>query len=295
MRHATARTGVRSCLESTMPPAPLSPPPTRYFGGTLLAQAAADAVTVSCVRYDRGTCRSHTHDRAFLALVTAGGYRERFGARTMSLDDAGAALHPAGTTHSDEIVSDRTTFLIVEAERGFAEAARERDAGGRSRSADPSAPIAVGPAAAGRLAELHLGLCRGRRLEPLVAESLAAEAFADGNEPVRPCRGPMWVARALDFINETSERTLSLRDLAAEVGLHPVYVSRAFRAHVGVGLAEARRQARVRRAISALAQGRPIADVALDCGFADQSHLTRAVRAVSGLTPGRWRRLGRAH
>jgi len=42
--------------------------------------------------------------------------------------------------------------------------------------------------------------------------------------------------------------------------------------------------------LARVAAGNPIAQVALSCGFADQSHLTKAVRKVTGRTPGGWRR-----
>ncbi|MEO1086944.1 MAG: AraC family transcriptional regulator, partial [Acidobacteriota bacterium] len=35
---------------------------------------------------------------------------------------------------------------------------------------------------------------------------------------------------------------------------------------------------------------RPIADIAVEAGFSDQSHLTRAFKAAFGITPGAWRR-----
>jgi AraC-like DNA-binding protein len=45
-------------------------------------------------------------------------------------------------------------------------------------------------------------------------------------------------------------------------------------------------QVRVERARSALARGRSIAETALECGFADQSHLTRRFKRVLGFSPG---------
>jgi AraC-like DNA-binding protein len=37
----------------------------------------------------------------------------------------------------------------------------------------------------------------------------------------------------------------------------------------------------------------PLAEIALACGFCDQSHLTRTFRRRTGLTPGAWRRAAR--
>jgi AraC-like DNA-binding protein len=36
----------------------------------------------------------------------------------------------------------------------------------------------------------------------------------------------------------------------------------------------------------------PLASVALECGFADQSHLTRRFKGAVGVTPAAWRRTG---
>jgi AraC-like DNA-binding protein len=40
-----------------------------------------------------------------------------------------------------------------------------------------------------------------------------------------------------------------------------------------------------------IARGRPLVDVALDLGFADQAHFTRRFTATFGITPGEYRRL----
>ena len=48
----------------------------------------------------------------------------------------------------------------------------------------------------------------------------------------------------------------------------------------------------MRRAADALARSSaPLGQIALDAGFADQSHFTRAFRAAYGVTPRRWRAL----
>ena len=43
---------------------------------------------------------------------------------------------------------------------------------------------------------------------------------------------------------------------------------------------------RFERALRLLREGRALADVAYDCGFADQPHLNREFRALGGSTPG---------
>jgi AraC family transcriptional regulator len=258
----------------------------------LLRQVTTPGVTASHVAYDRRRCAPHSHRHAFVALVTAGGYSERWGTRSLALEAAGVAHHPAGLTHADDIVADGTCVFVVEAHGDLGAALNDRELG--RPAGDVSAPRAVGPEAEGRLATLLAAMRHSAEVEPLLIESLAAEAFATAAAPPRTARGPVWVRRVLEMLGDVVDRPLTLREVAAEVGLHPVYLSRAFRASTGVGLAEARRRARVSRAITLLTSGRPAADVAVECGFADQSHLCKAVRKVSNTTPALWRAVGRS-
>ncbi|GAA2082470.1 hypothetical protein GCM10009801_42240 [Streptomyces albiaxialis] len=72
---------------------------------------------------------------------------------------------------------------------------------------------------------------------------------------------------------------------AEEVGLSPVRLRALVRESVGVPLVLLRRWARLRTAVTALAQAPP-ATAAAEAGFADQPHLTRTARTLLGRTPG---------
>ena len=69
-------------------------------------------------------------------------------------------------------------------------------------------------------------------------------------------------------------------------------LARTFRSHYGTTAGTYLREVRVRRAADALARSSAtLSQIALDSGFADQSHFTRVFSAVHGLTPRRWREL----
>lgn len=83
---------------------------------------------------------------------------------------------------------------------------------------------------------------------------------------------------------------LSIVAWAAEAGLAPATVSRGFRAAFGVSPAQYRLDNQTLRALQLIATTvEPLASVAASCGFADQAHLSRAVMATSGHSPGAWR------
>jgi AraC-like DNA-binding protein len=84
---------------------------------------------------------------------------------------------------------------------------------------------------------------------------------------------------------------LTLAEIAAESGLSTSHFARAFRETVGL----APHQWLIRRRIDAATEalkdrGLSLAEVAVRCGFADQSHFTRLFSRIAGISPGAWRR-----
>jgi transcriptional regulator GlxA family with amidase domain len=82
-----------------------------------------------------------------------------------------------------------------------------------------------------------------------------------------------------------------LRDIAAACGLSVNHLSRAFRRSTGLPPHAWLIGARLEAAKTLLRQRtRALADIALACGFADQTHFTRVFTTRIGLSPGAWRR-----
>ena len=134
---------------------------------------------------------------------------------------------------------------------------------------------------------------RGDDASPLVIEGLALAMLGELSRPAvqNDCALPRWVGRARELIEARIGRPLRLTELAAELGVNPAHVSRTFRRAYGVSLSEYLLRRRVEIACAALADPEvPLAQVAYEAGFADQSHLCRSFRRVTGLTPGAWRR-----
>jgi AraC family transcriptional regulator len=102
---------------------------------------------------------------------------------------------------------------------------------------------------------------------------------------------PDAVTRALAFIDEKALAQVCVSDVARAAGISVGHLHALFRASVGrapLSFIRARRLEEARRLLEET--DLPIAEVALQCGFADQAGLTHAVRRVLGTTPGRLRR-----
>ena len=83
----------------------------------------------------------------------------------------------------------------------------------------------------------------------------------------------------------TSRGRLRVERLADEVGWSRKRLWSQFRSQVGITPKRAAQLVRFDRAAHRLAAGQSIADVALDTGYVDQSHLHRDVMAFAGVTP----------
>ena len=82
-----------------------------------------------------------------------------------------------------------------------------------------------------------------------------------------------------------------IRELARECGLSRAHFARKFRRSVGVAPHNWLIEQRIVLSKKKLRDDRlPLADVALECGFSDQSHFTRYFRRIVGVNPGAWRR-----
>ncbi len=95
------------------------------------------------------------------------------------------------------------------------------------------------------------------------------------------------VADVIDFVEAHLEEPLSLARLAGLIGLTPLGLLRAFRAHLGTTPHAYVRERRAAHARALLARTKlPIAEVALCCGFSSQAHLTSTMRQLLDCTPG---------
>jgi AraC family transcriptional regulator len=107
-------------------------------------------------------------------------------------------------------------------------------------------------------------------------------------------RPPRWLDAARAALHANPERPPGVPTLAAGAGVHPVYFARAFRRHFRCTVGEYVRRLRVLNAAELLATSdRPLAQVALAAGFADQAHFCRVFRRETGTTPNAYR-LGRS-
>jgi len=97
------------------------------------------------------------------------------------------------------------------------------------------------------------------------------------------------VRRARDYLMENYASDIGLEELAAVAGLSRAHLIRAFRKEFHITPHAFLTDIRVRIARRKLQAGEQPAEIALECGFADQAHFTRHFKARTGITPGQYR------
>ncbi len=102
----------------------------------------------------------------------------------------------------------------------------------------------------------------------------------------------LWrLKRAKDLIASRLSGNLTIAEIAADCGLTPSYFTRQFAASTGMTPHRWLLKMRVEAAKQLISEGRlSLVEVALSCGFADQSHLTRIFSREVGTPPRTWAR-----
>jgi AraC-like DNA-binding protein len=211
-------------------------------------------------RIESGLLPYHAHPSAYLAVVLAGSYEELGESGRFQVEPGDVIYHPAFGPHSDRIGRSGAIVLNLEVTR------IDEPRGWCGRLADPGRIIELAnehPAAA--LEQIWMS---SERRSSQVADwpDVLANDLAAGEDD-------------------------DLRGWAERHGLRSESVSRGFRRAYGVPPRRFRADARARRAwVEILGSRTPLAAIAFAEGFADQSHMTREVRRLTGAPPAIWRR-----
>jgi AraC family transcriptional regulator len=229
----------------------------------------------------------HTHDRACLAMMLEGSFDLAIGGRLHPCPPTAVATEPAGESHANRIGNAGARVVVIQPDPRRADLLRPF----RGVLDRPTHRHHAGIAAdAARLAR---ELDRPDDLASLAAEAAVLEILVVlGRLPLDAERAPpRWLLRARDLVHARFRDPLRIADVAREVDVHQGHLARAFRQHFRMTLGSYVRGLRLDWVAQRLIDSdESLASLALAAGFADQSHLTRAFKCHSGLTPQAYRR-----
>lgn len=264
-------------------------------GRTVIARRAG-AFTIEEIFQRPGTAFGrHHHEVSSLFVVLSGHVEERAASRTIDCGRGSCGYIPAGAEHRSTFRQDgeHAHTLNIVLERAWLERC----------GIDPTAD---GPRYSGWGANPITGLrllkeCRrqGAAASPIALEELVLDLLgwstgeAEGARAWMPYGDPLplWLRDVIEFVHESAgDSAASLTTIADAIGRNPTHICRTFRAGLGCTMSEYARMVQIERASKLLrTTDDPIAVVARDAGFSDQSHFTRAFRSHFGIAPGAYR------
>ena len=230
----------------------------------------------------------HHHELPSLSIVVSGHYEERVRGRVSEHGPGNLLFHPAFEPHSQRFRAAGASQVLITPTQADLEFLSQHLRLGE-------APYIQSDALRDLSGRLIAEMCSADTFSQMVVHGLTLEAlglFCRTSSRARTNILP-WLRELKELIDSNFGETLTLDELALRVGRHPVHLSRAFRQAYGQTIGECTRKARVRSAAHLLLSSRrPISEIATECGFCDQAHLSRAFKRVLGLTPAAYRLAG---
>ena len=219
----------------------------------------------------------HAHPLGCIAVVLNGAVDKRFARFEAGASTGTLITMPPSERHRDRFGRAGAAIVVVE-------------------SPDLNGQVSCTPDAEAAFVAMRIRreLAHPDSFTPLAVEGLALELTAIAGRSRSPRRGEKWVERARNLVRERYRECFTPAEIAAEIGVHQAHLARVFRARYGESLGEFVRRLRLQWAARELAAADvPLAALAVEAGFCDQSHFTRAFRRQYGVTPARFRAMHR--
>ena len=235
-----------------------------------------------------GTMAPHFHEESSFTIVLQGSYQERILGRSAEHWPGSMLFYPAGEEHSQQFGPQGSHKLIFRASVSCLELLT----GEKVRL--PQAPHVASTS----IRELASRVVKEMRspdsFSPMVIEGSVLELLATFG---RMSEGggrreaiPNWLKQCREMLEAHPELGVTHEALALNVGKHPVHLAKAFRKTYGETIGECQRRLRLSKAEALLRKRNvALAEIALRCGFSNQSHFSRSFKYEFGTTPSLYR------
>ena len=260
--------------------------PVTGLSGTVVKQREIPGFTLTESVYPLALRLSpHRHSHAYLSFVLSGSYREKYADRECTCSAGALRFLPADELHENHFDTTVRSLLV------------RIDSQALDRLGD-HAPVLSSPGEVSGLASSWLANRMYREflatddIAPLAMEGVLLEILAESARAIGEggAHAPIWLRRVREALEDSYLLAPSLAELAAIGGVHPVHLSREFRKHYDTTIGEFIRKRRIEHACHLLANSdEPLAEIALMCGFSDQSHFCAMFKTHTSLTPAKFR------
>lgn len=252
----------------------------QYLGQTIKSYET-DMISVKSTLHEKSESKFHAHSNSYLSILLSGLYSELTEDSQTTISPRQVLYRPAHYQHKNQFITDKTKCFNVE----FRPAWFDKHEINANKIKPQIKSIQNYPF----LLRLLIDFLQQQKID--FFEELLLQ-FISSEEMVRsPLRKP-WLGKLIRILDNEMEQNHSLSTLSERVFVHPTYMSRVFKEHIGLTIGQYQMDQKIKRATEKLFMERDsIAQIAVDCGFFDESHFIKTFKACHKITPHQFRML----
>jgi AraC-like DNA-binding protein len=252
-----------------------------YFGEVVKAKEI-NFFKLSLTRYDEFCIiDEHAHDNSYLSILTTGSYLEKSSNNTNQINPGDILFRPQIYTHQNRFNHSPATCFNIEFKTGC-------DTELDLKLKLPHQCVQYRTATVPSLYKLLLNFKSGS--DPDLTFEFIFDWLCTINQVPHIGSHLPWVELVATILEQELEVHHSLKDIAARVCVHPVYLARAFKERKGLTIGEYQLKFKLAHAASRLLNtSEPITRIAFSHGFCDDPHFIRSFNAVYGISPYQFR------
>lgn len=258
----------------------------QFYGKTSQTLTAAGFRFTEKSYPSRSRLPVHSHELSHFCFVLSGNYQEKISTRLFDREPAALVFYPPDISHAEEHFTNGRHFLI---EIDLNELDRVREYG-----AHLNEPLRLGGNSSLWLAaRMYKEFGEKDEFSAMALESISLELLVAASRQYTNTaerKPPRWLERVKEFLRENYSTPPGLNELALAAGVHPTHLARVFRQFECCTAGDYVRRVRIEKAKKEMiSTNTPLVEIALNTGFADQTHFTRSFKRVTGLTPSEFR------
>lgn len=259
--------------------------PAGYYTGETSTWETANVLLTEVRHAAAKSVEEHQHEAPYFSLLLEGAYEERGESFDLRYEPYTLVFHSAGTIHQDRLLGPCRFFavdLLPEWETVIAQLGGARTHVFELTGGDPVWLV---------LRLYREFLARAESSEPAIEALVYELCDYVADRSADDVDEPAWLGAADAVVRERFCEPLDLAALASTAGVHPTHLCRVFRRFRGHTISDAIVGARLQYVARRLADSdESLAEIAVEAGFTDQSHMTKIFKRTTGYPPGEHRR-----
>ena len=226
---------------------------------------------------------NHEHEYPYISLLVRGLYREKSIVSEKDIKPGHSLFRPKGFEHKNEIGSDHSFCFNIEIEKNSSDMQLNSKFTGYTQFERNNPELFIVYFAF--LNDYSDGL-----LNLMVEENL--RLLFQYQHVENNAGRSLWVDKIKKEVRLSPEKNYSIDEVSDSLCLHPNYFVRKFKSKTGHTFGEFLLRQRISKSIDLmLNSSKSLTQIALDCGFFDQSHFIRHFKHFFSTTPSNYRQL----